>query len=95
MGEVVGFRNRRTIVRGVLHLAATIESVAGRMPMRCSVVDLTLKGARLEAEGIALPAEFTLALQIQSLLKLRCQVVWRNGFSLGVRFLSAAKHTTV
>ena len=92
MGEAVGFRNRRTIARGVLRMAATIEGATGRTPLRCEVVDLTIKGARLEAEEIALPAEFTLALQIQSVLKLKCQVVWRNGFTAGVKFLSASKH---
>ena len=90
MVGLLPFSDRRSDARGDLRLAAFID-VFDAKPLQCQVLDLTLKGARVEADQVALPSEFILALKTQSLLRLKCQVVWRDGFTVGVKFLSASK----
>jgi hypothetical protein len=53
----------------------------------CKVLDVSTRGARLEmSETKKMPEEFFLLIQGQS-ERLRCQVVWQNGATIGVLYV--------
>lgn len=59
----------------------------GSCQMKCTVIDLSNKGARLEpSEPGLLPNEFDLVLSPGQQVK--CEAVHRTGNEIGVRFLS-------
>jgi hypothetical protein len=54
--------------------------------IQCIVRDISVTGASLElSQASALPETFNLILPEDG-LNLRCQVVWRRGFRLGITF---------
>lgn len=56
-------------------------------PMPCVVLDLSERGARINAPFSAqLPDSFQLTIESQN-LKRACEVVWRRGDEIGVRFV--------
>jgi len=55
-------------------------------PLPCTLLDLTRKGALINASMIVLPGEFTLLLNGQSLARRRCRVVWRERDVVSVEF---------
>ena len=75
-------RTRRTrLIRG-----ATIVFNRGYTLMNCLMLDLSKTGARLKPDDILLcPSEFTLRFPDGS--GHLCEVEWRKGYYLGVRFL--------
>ena len=57
------------------------------MPVR----DMSATGARLRVEGsVTAPDTFELLIPLDG-LEANCQVVWRSGADLGVRFLAAPR----
>jgi hypothetical protein len=77
---------RRKTIRKQTQFVAWIET-AQKEPVPCTVLDMSLKGARLRAPAVALPNEFTILLEPNSSLKRRCKVAWRRGFTVGVEFV--------
>jgi hypothetical protein len=56
------------------------------------IVDISDSGAQLEFfEAPELPAEFSLLIGGHATVKRICQVVWRSGERLGVRFIRPSK----
>ena len=53
------------------------------------IYDDIYNGAQLRAPNVALPDEFTLLLDNNSSLKRRCKVIWRKGFTVGLKFVQA------
>ena len=88
MKQAVPGQDRRKTSRTPLQLPAWVES-AHRKPLQCTVLNLTLKGARLRAPDVALPNEFTLLLEQDdhSSFKRCCKVIWRRGFTVGLQFV--------
>ena len=77
---------RRRTSRGSVLKSATIVFSQGHCSMDCQVLDVTETGARLRPADILLcPKEFTLKLHHGPVHD--CEVKWRRGNSLGVRFL--------
>jgi len=63
---------------------AVIEQRGDKLP--CTIRDMSLTGASLEiSQAGAMPETFNLILPEDG-LELRCHVVWRRGFRLGVTF---------
>lgn len=61
------------------------KATCARVP--CVVLDLSRTGARLHIEEAQdVPAEFELGVDVES-LTVGCEVVWRKGHEVGVRFL--------
>jgi hypothetical protein len=59
--------------------------------LSCTVRDISATGARVRVEGsVSAPDTFDLIIQIDG-LEASCQVVWRNGSEVGVRFLAAPR----
>ena len=57
----------------------------------CMLRDMSATGARLRVEGsVSAPDTFELLIPLDG-LEADCQVVWRSGPDLGVRFLSAPR----
>lgn len=72
---------RRVLKAGI---AASNER---RLTVACSVRDLSAVGARLRSDGsVAIPDTFELLIDTDG-LEADCQVVWRKGNEVGVRFL--------
>jgi PilZ domain len=60
----------------------------------CTVRDLSATGARLRADGsVNIPDTFELIIELDG-LEADCEVVWRRGIEIGVRFIGAARRTT-
>ena len=83
------FDDRRDTSRKQTQFDAWVETTSNA-PLACVVLDMTLKGARLRAPGVALPNEFTLLLHPNSSLRRRCKVAWRKGFTVGLEFVQAS-----
>jgi hypothetical protein len=80
-------QERRKASREQTQFYAWVETAQKKLSP-CTVLNMTLKGARVRAPDLALPAEFTLVLDDKSSLKRRCKVVWRSGVLVGVEFVS-------
>jgi PilZ domain-containing protein len=61
------------------------------LTVACTVRDVSTTGARLRAEGsLSLPDHFELIIELDG-LEANCEVVWRRGSEVGVRFLGAPR----
>ncbi|HMB77017.1 MAG TPA: PilZ domain-containing protein [Kiloniellaceae bacterium] len=64
----------------------------GRDRMNCTVMDLSDKGARLRPDDpLKIPDAFSL--HLRDIDALPCQVTWRAGLYIGVRFSDLAGNT--
>jgi len=62
--------------------------------IECTLRDMSATGARLRVSGsVTAPDTFELLIPLDG-LEANCQVVWRSGADLGVRFLSAPRMVT-
>lgn len=87
MKQTGSFHGRRKIFRKQMRFVAWVETQ--KEPLPCTVLDMSLEGARLQAPAVALPNEFTVLLEANSSLKRRCKVAWRKGFTVGVEFVGS------
>ena len=78
-------RSERLSLRGL----AKIQFGAGSLPRDCWISDLSDGGARLHAEGVAVPNEFILVLPGVGGGRRECRVVWRLGHEIGAEFVDA------
>ncbi len=80
--------DRRSGRRQDLRYAARIESLADGAEFPCTLIDISQTGARLATRDVsAIPDEFLLRLALGRQALRHCAVVWRDGSSLGVRFI--------
>ena len=74
--------------RKLLGQTAWITLDGGFAARQCVVQDISTTGAKIVIDGaIALPAMLRLAFARDARTGHRCQVVWREGRSAGVKFL--------
>jgi hypothetical protein len=78
---------RRTATRQRLELSGSI-SRGEEPPIPCAIVDMSILGASITSEDYALPNVFTLFLDQPGAVQRKCEVVWRTGFTVGVRFMA-------
>lgn len=84
-GEARRAPRRRVLKAGI---AASNDR---RLTVNCTVRDLSDTGARLRIEGsMTVPDTFELIIELDG-LEAPCQVVWRKGGEVGVKFLSAPR----
>jgi hypothetical protein len=81
---------RRKFSRKAVQAEARIPTGAFAEAFRCLVVDISPAGARVDAKDIALPVQFKLLLDKQAGMLRTCSVIWRDAFTVGVRFLPSA-----
>ena len=91
---VIGnFRSRtelRKSTRRQFHYNATIIIEGDTQPHRCAIVDISNTGARLQLEeDCELPYRFLLLLTKGGEARRRCNLIWRDGLGVGVRFPAA------
>ena len=87
MRAVLKEKERRRQPRLVVNRTTTWRSERGT-PRQCLITNISADGARLFTEDAAVPEQFDLV--IAENLERRCQVVWRLGGEIGVRFLDGA-----
>lgn len=76
---------RRTLKAGIAAYADR------RCTVGCTVRDISATGARLKSEGsVNIPDTFVLIIELDG-LEAACEVVWRRGTELGVRFVGAPR----
>ena len=79
---------RRALRRRVLK-AGLVAYNERHSTLSCTVRDISDTGARVRVDGsVSAPETFELIIQIDG-LEASCEVVWRNGNEVGVRFLGA------
>ena len=77
-------KERRRAERLVINRITTLRAERGS-PRQCMITNISQDGARLFSDDVVVPQEFDLV--IADNLERRCQVVWRLGGEIGVRFL--------
>jgi hypothetical protein len=81
---------RRKFPRKALKAEGRIPTGVFADALRCQVLDVSPAGARVDARDIALPSQFKLLLDEQIGVARNCAVIWRNAFTVGVKFLPTA-----
>jgi hypothetical protein len=83
------YPEQRQSARTSTDRVATIRTEDSSLEVSCVVCNLSEGGAKLILEEQKLlPTEFVLVLRSGSPLGRRCQIIWRLGNKLGVRFVS-------
>ena len=83
--------DRRRSRRYTINRIAKFQQDAYTLPRDCLISDLSDHGARLFAEGVEVPEQFSLLIDNdQRGLRRQCQVVWRLGYEIGVKFTDKA-----
>jgi hypothetical protein len=97
--EALSYVDRRFARRKSAATNALIISPDINVPMSCIVRDVSTTGARIELvvspENLLggrakLPGSFTLNMRLDR-MEVDCAIVWRNGASVGVRFVSTPR----
>lgn len=69
------------------HVPALIVNLDGSAIEGCAMVDISETGAQLMLrEAIQIPNQFILLLSKDGKVRRHCEVVWREGKMLGIRF---------
>jgi hypothetical protein len=78
---------RRRLTRKTRYHASWISFDRSIKSFECQVLDISADGAKLVAD-IAAPigAMFRLSVVPQGVVRRRCEVVWRKGRTIGVKF---------
>jgi PilZ domain len=81
-------KDKRKSSRRAVSLRVKIEIADGALVRDCLVTDISTGGVRLYVEGLEVPDTFVLLLGEPdgSIRPRACQVVWRLGYELGVKF---------
>jgi len=70
-----------------LHMPGCIMREDDLEPLHCIILDLSQFGAIIDALDAAPPDSFALRLITNALVTRNCDVIWREGFVVGVRFV--------
>jgi hypothetical protein len=74
--------------RQPFHYRASILTPSDPTPRSCSIADISETGAKVSVEiEHELPDQFILFLTPNGATRRLCQVIWRNGLTVGVRFI--------
>jgi PilZ domain len=77
-------RSERRLYRGL----AKIQFGVGSLPRDCMITDVSDGGARIIAENLELPTEFTIIFSTGH--PRQCRLVWRIGCEFGAEFIDGA-----
>jgi hypothetical protein len=83
------FANRRKSERRAYHGSAKVHLGVGSLPRDCQIIDVSNGGARVLAENLDVPAEFTLIFSTGQ--SRRCRLAWRIGCEFGAEFVDQAQ----
>jgi hypothetical protein len=79
--------DRRRERRHAINRIAKYQADAGTLPRDCMITDISKQGARLFADGVEVPDQFHLLISGENGTRRECQVVWRLGGEIGVKFV--------
>src|ERR1700744_4846571 len=79
------FADRRKSVRRAYNGGAKMHFGVGSLPRDCTIIDVSDGGARIVAENLEVPAEFTLIFATGQ--PRRCRLAWRIGCEFGAEFI--------
>lgn len=83
--------DRRGSRRYTINRIAKFQADAYTLPRDCMISDISDSGARLFAENVEIPNQFNLLIDNNERgLRRACEVVWRLGYELGVKFTDRA-----
>jgi hypothetical protein len=75
-----------------LHLPGSILPGGCLPSLRCVIVDLSQFSASINVLGATVPDKFVLSLNPNSTVTRDCEVIWREGLMVGVRFVANDKN---
>jgi hypothetical protein len=78
---------RRQHQRYTINRIAKYQADTGSLPRDCMITDMSKQGARLFADGVEVPDQFDLLISGDKGVRRGCQVVWRLGGEIGVKFV--------
>ena len=91
-GQLSDWEQRRDPRRRVLK-GATVAYNNRHCTISCMIRDISSGGARLSAtSSVDIPDTFELIVELDG-IEAECEVVWRYGKDIGVRFLSPLRHS--
>jgi hypothetical protein len=82
------FANRRKSERHAYSGGAKVHLGVGSLPRDCQIIDVSDGGARVLAENLDVPAEFTIIFSTGQ--SRRCRLAWRIGCEFGAEFIDQA-----
>jgi hypothetical protein len=77
--------NRRRSERRVCNRVAKIQFGTGSLPRDCMITDVSEGGAKIIAEYVDVPTEFTVIFSTGR--PRQCRLAWRIGCELGAEFV--------
>ena len=83
------FDERRRDRRHTINRIAKYQADLGALPRDCMITDISKQGARLFADGVEVPDQFHLIIGGENASRRECQVVWRLGGEIGVKFVGS------
>ncbi len=86
---------RRRERRYTINRIAKYQADAGTLPRDCMITDISKQGARLFADGVEVPDQFHLLISGENGTRRECQVVWRLGGEIGVKFIGPERRLSV
>jgi hypothetical protein len=87
--------DRRRERRQVINRIAKYQADAGTLPRDCMITDISKQGARLFADGVEVPDQFHLLISGENGTRRECQVVWRLGGEIGVKFIGPERRLSL
>jgi hypothetical protein len=82
---------RRKTERLAMRGLAKVRTSSGGLPRDCWVTDISDGGARLFAEAVEIPDQFTLVFADASCRPRECRAVWRLGHEVGAEFVDGTE----
>jgi hypothetical protein len=80
---------QKRLVRRSRHQSAWIEVGGKSIQYECILMDVSLNGAKIFVDlDVPIPSSFSLIFVPHSRAKRNCQVVWRRGRLLGLKFVA-------
>jgi hypothetical protein len=79
------FADRRKSERRVYNGGAKLHFGVGTLPRDCTIIDISDGGARILAENLDVPAEFTVIFPTGK--SRQCRLAWRIGCEFGAEFI--------
>jgi hypothetical protein len=81
------FGERRKHQRFQFNRVGKFYTENGALPRECLIIDISEEGARIVVPDAAVPNQFNLLISGDRATREHCEVAWRLGDEVGVRFI--------
>ena len=86
------FGDRRKHQRHAINRLARFQTVNGGLSRECTITDISESGARLFVAEAEIPDKFYLLISGAKVVREECQLVWRLGGEVGVKFVTQQRN---